>query len=329
MDYRMIFRPSQIFTCLLAGFALSSFSAFAGAQDVAAPGDSAISLVASADLPEAPRPQFWVAPPSSISDQETAPKEAGQSSSSSSSTEQSPSTPAPAGAQGKPVTQEKTQRELAEEQLKQQKKQRVLGVVPNFNTTYNSRAVSLTAKQKFDLAWHASTDPVQFGITGFVALLEQAEGSDYGYGGGIGGYAKRYGATYAGNFDGAMIGNALLPAVLHQDPRYFRLGYGTTKHRILYALATNVICKHDNTGKWEPNYSNVMGNLASGAISNAYIPDNERGLGGTFSGFAVVMAEGGVGSIFQEFWPDIARHFLHRDPTNGQDAINRKLHNDQ
>jgi hypothetical protein len=46
-----------------------------------------------------------------------------------------------------------------------------------------------------------------------------------------------------------MLGNALFPALLHQDPRYFRLGYGSKTHRLLYALATNVICRHDNTGK--------------------------------------------------------------------------------
>ena len=256
-----------------------------------------------AELPEAPEPQQS---PSSAPDQNTP---------TGSSTSATP-----------PSTQEQKSKEvLAEEQLQQQKKQRVLGIVPNFNTTYNAQAVSLTPKQKFRLMWSSATDPVQFGVTGFVALIGQAEGSDSGYGGGIGGYAKRYGSTYASNFDGALIGNAILPSILHQDPRYFRLGYGTKKHRILYALSTNVMCKHDNTGKWETNYSNIFGNIAAGGISNLYIPSNERGIGSTFSGAAIVMAEGGVGSLFQEFWPDISRHFLHRDPTNGQDAINNKL----
>jgi len=128
-------------------------------------------------------------------------------------------------------------------------------------------------------------------------------------------------ANYADTFIGNMIGNAVLPSLLHQDPRYFRLGYGPKTHRILYALATNVICKHDVTGKWEPNYSNVLGNLIGGGISNLYYPADERGVGNTLENALTVTLEGGVGSALQEFWPDISRKLFHRDPTHGQDAI--------
>jgi hypothetical protein len=117
-----------------------------------------------------------------------------------------------------------------------------------------------------------------------------------------------------------MIGNGFLPAVLHQDPRYFRLGHGTTRHRLLYAMATSFICKHDNTGKWEPNYSNVLGNIASGALSNLYYPSTDSGFGQTISNGMIVTGEGTVGALLQEFWPDISRKFLHKDPTHGLDA---------
>lgn len=131
---------------------------------------------------------------------------------------------------------------------------------------------------------------------------------------------KRSGAAYLDAFDGAMIGNGFLPALLHQDPRYFRLGPGTTTHRILYAMATTVICKHDNTGKWEPNYSNVSGNIISGAISNLYYPSGNSGIGQTISNGMIVTAKGTVAVVFQEFWPDISRKFLHKDPTHGLDG---------
>ena len=75
--------------------------------------------------------------------------------------------------------------------------------------------------------------------------------------------ASGLGAAYLDTFDSNMIGNGILPALLHQDPRYFRMGHGSVTHRLLYAIAAAVICKHDNTGKWEPNYSNVLGNIAS------------------------------------------------------------------
>jgi hypothetical protein len=270
----------------------------AGPEPVAASATPRVanSSANAAELPDAPQPQQTPA----------------DSASSAAQTSQDA-----AGDQGK------TQKQIADEQLKAQQKQRVLGIVPNFNTSYVYGAASLTAGQKFHLALRSQIDPVAFGTAGFVALISQAEGSHYGYGGGIGGYAKRYGQTYTDNFDGQMLGNALLPSILHQDPRYFRLGRGPTKRRILYALGTNVIARHDNTGKWEPNYSNVIGNLAAGGISNLYLPQDERGLSSTITGGLVVIAEGGLGSMFQEFWPDLSRHFLHKDPTGGQDAINK------
>jgi hypothetical protein len=98
------------------------------------------------------------------------------------------------------------------------------------------------------------------------------------------------------------------------------MGHGTFTHRLLYSLATNVICKHDNSGKWEPNYSNVSGNIISGAISNLYYPSGSSGVSQTFTNGFIVTAEGGVGSIFDEFWPDVSRKLFHRDPTRGLDA---------
>ncbi len=108
--------------------------------------------------------------------------------------------------------------------------------------------------------------------------------------------------------------------LLHQDPRYFRLGHGSVPHRLLYATSTAVICKHDNTGKWEPNYSNVLGNVASGALSNLYYPGSNSGVGLTISNGMIQTAEGAIGAIFQEFWPDISRKLFHKDPTHGIDA---------
>ncbi len=153
--------------------------------------------------------------------------------------------------------------------------------------------------------FYTEKDPATIGFSMFVALIGQAEGSHSAYGGGIGGYGKRFGQNYADTFDGAFWGNAVLPSLWHQDPRYFRLGKGSIRRRIFYALSTNVRAKHDGTGKWEPNYSNLIGNVISGGISNLYLPANERGVGSTFEGAATVTAEGGIGSMLEEFWPDV------------------------
>ena len=233
-----------------------------------------------------------------------------------SSQSSSSSTSQPAATQ----SSQKSQHDTAEEQMKEQEKQRVVGVLPSFNVSYRADAVSLSGAQKIRLAFRSAVDPVSFAAGFIVAGYHEAKDDNIGFGWGPEGYGKRAGAAYLDGFNGTMIGNGILPAVLHQDPRYFRLGHGTVKHRLLYALATNVICKHDNTHKWEPNYSNVAGNIISGAISNLYYPADGSGISQTFTNGMIVTAEGGFGSIFQEFWPDISRKFLHKDPTHGLDA---------
>jgi hypothetical protein len=273
-------------------------------------------MTASAALPEAPRPQLAT--------------DAGVAKDQQTQTDPQQTQPAPAqapAAQGSSSSQAgaqqpdtETQKQKAEQQIKEQEKQRTLGVLPAFNISYRADAVSLTAGQKMKLSFRSATDPVAFGIAFIVAGYHEALDDDTGFGWGIEGYGKRSGAAYLDAFDGAIIGNGILPAILHQDPRYFRLGHGSVKHRLLYALATNVICKHDNTHKWEPSYSNVGGNIISGAISNLYYPSSNSGIGQTFTNGLTVTAEGGLGSVFQEFWPDISRKFFHKDPTNGLDA---------
>ena len=228
-----------------------------------------------------------------------------------------PPSPPPAGAQ--PGAQEKDQHEKAEEQIKEQEQQRVLGLVPSFNVSYRSDAVSLTGLQKIRLAFRSSIDPVTFGLAFVVAGYHEAA-NDVHFGWGIKGYGQRAGAAYLDTFDGNMIGNGFLPALLHQDPRYFRMGHGSKTRRLSYAVAAAVICKHDNTGKWEPNYSNVLGNIASGAISNLYYPNTNTGVGLTITNGMIVTAEGAFGAIFQEFWPDVSRKLFHKDPTHGMDA---------
>ena len=180
----------------------------------------------------------------------------------------------------------------------------MLGVVPAFNTVFSGHAAPLTSGQKFGLYLHSSTDPFVFVITGVDAAYEQATDQFPEYRQGVKGYGKRYGAALADDLDGNLWGNAILPAVLRQDPRYFRMGHGTITHRVLYAAATTVICRGDN-GKWQPNYSNVAGNFIGGAFSNIYYPPAERGVALTLERGATVTAEGALGSLAVEFYPDV------------------------
>jgi Carboxypeptidase regulatory-like domain len=168
-----------------------------------------------------------------------------------------------------------SRQEIAEDQIKEEEKQRVLGVFPNFYVTYVRDAAPLTPRQKFDLAWKSTVDPVNFAVTGVIAGVQQAQNDFNGYGQGVQGYAKRYGASFGDSVAGTFIGGAILPSLLKQDPRYFYNGTGSVRSRVLYALANAVICKGDN-GSWQPNYSSILGDLAAGGISNLYYPAKDR-----------------------------------------------------
>ena len=193
-----------------------------------------------------------------------------------------------------------SQFEVAEEQIKEQEKQRPLGFIPNFYVSYVPNAAPLTSKQKFELAGKVIVDPVTFALTAASAGLQQADDELGGYGQGAQGYAKRYGAGYADTVTATLIGSAILPSLLKQDPRYFYKGTGSKRSRVLYALATSVICKGDN-GQWQANYSGILGSLAAGGISNLYYPTHDRGARLTFENTLIGIGTTAAANILQEF----------------------------
>jgi len=191
--------------------------------------------------------------------------------------------------------------EVAQQQIKAEEQQRALGFVPNFFVSYVQNAEPLSRKQKFELAWKSTIDPVNFILTGAIAGVEQAQDDFSGYGQGTEGYAKRYGATFANGAINTFLGSAVFPSLLKQDPRYFYKGTGSKRSRILYAMVNAVICKGDN-GRWQPNYSGIMGGLAAGGISNAYYPAKDRnGLGLTFENTLIGIGTTAATNILQEF----------------------------
>jgi hypothetical protein len=189
--------------------------------------------------------------------------------------------------------------EVATEQFKAEEKQRVFGIIPNFYVNYDQNAEPLTAKMKFQLALKVSADPVTAAGVLFVASARQAANSpDYGQGWGA--YGERVGAITADGFSDIMIGGAILPSLLHQDPRYFYQGTGTTGSRIRHAMLSPFVARYDN-GKWGPNYSSLGGDLASSGLANLYYPKSNRGAGLVFGNFAIGTAERIGASLAQEF----------------------------
>lgn len=190
--------------------------------------------------------------------------------------------------------------EIAEEQIHVQEHQRIGGILPNFYVSYVIDAAPLTTRQKFELAWKNSTDPGSIAADVITAGVEQAQNSYPAYRQGLKGYGKRLGAAYGNDAESTFIGAAILPTLFRQDPRYFWRGTGSVWSRTLYSVSTIAICKGDN-GRWQPNYSFVLGNLASGALSNVYYPAGDRGWGTTVKGGAISSLMGVSGRLMQEF----------------------------
>ena len=277
------------FLTFLALFASLTLTAPLAAQQLVAANSDSVTL------PDAPTPAY----------SSSLPDPAGQQ-----STSQQTTTPPTTDTQAAETPEQRKARAAAE--LKLEETQRMAGIIPNFNTVNNGKAQSITPRQKFQLFFKGAFDPYQFALAGIDAGIGQAENSNPGYYQGLKGFGRRYGANYGDNFDGNFWGNAVLPSLLHQDPRYFRLGHGSIVHRALYSISTSLRTRGDD-GKWQPAYSNLLGNLIGGSISNLYYPDGDRGLYPTLRRSLSVTYQGTLGGLLQEFYPDaIQKYKNHR-----------------
>ena len=203
-----------------------------------------------------------------------------------------------------------SQDQVAVAEIHEQETQRVFGVFQNYYTSYIWDAAPMPVRQKYKLAFRAVIDPPGFLIVAGTAGAEQYNGTYPGYGPGIAGYGKRYGAALADQTTARIIGSGILPSILHQDPRYFYQGSGSISSRTLHAVSFTFVARGDN-GKSQPNYSHLLGSLASAGIANLYHPASSRTVGVTFQTFGIDVAGNIVGNVFREF---LLRH-LERIPT--------------
>lgn len=198
------------------------------------------------------------------------------------------------------VTVTITEDQLATEQVHEQEQQRLLGVVPNFYTSYLWDAAPMRSKQKYQLIFRSAIDPFVFVTTGIRAGISQARNTDPGYGSGGAGFARRYGAAYGDAVTGRLVGSAILPSLFHQDPRYFFMGSGSIKGRAWYAVTRAVVTRGDS-GKNQPNYSAVLGSVAGAGLRNLYLdPDDRSGPDVLYNGL-IAVGFNGVGNLVREF----------------------------
>ena len=188
---------------------------------------------------------------------------------------------------------------IATEQIRAEEKQRLVGIIPNFYTSYIRDPAPLTARQKFSLATRGTFDPVALIGVGLAAGMEQATNAYAGYGQGAAGYSKRYAAKFVDGRSSDFLTHAVFPALLHQDPRYYQ-GSGSVKSRLLHAVSSAFLTRNDN-GRRAPNYSYLLGNMCSGALSNLYYPQANRGPNLVFTNAAIGLSGRIGGNIVREF----------------------------
>jgi hypothetical protein len=185
---------------------------------------------------------------------------------------------------------------------------RLFWALPNFLTVENAENVPpLTAGQKFKLVARGIYDPMEFVLVGFVAGLGQATASDPSYGQGAQGYAKRYGTAYGDNAIENFMAYAVFPSVLHQDPRYYELGQGGFRKRMIHAVSRVVITRSDS-GQTQFNYSEILGASSAAAISTyTYHPQSERSFGNVATVWVTQMGWDAATYMVKEFWPDLRK----------------------
>jgi hypothetical protein len=226
-----------------------------------------------------------------------------------SAAQQAPAPNPPASQQSQPADKsQKAQDPKTPDKNQGTSKDRLFYALPNFLTLENTGQVPpLTVGQKFKVVTRGSFDYIQIPWYGFLSGISQAEDSEPGYGQGAEGYGKRFGAYFAdGTIENYMTG-AILPSVLHQDPRFFQSGKGGFWRRTGYAVSRTFVTRTDSGGE-QFNYSEVVGSAMSAAISTySYHPRDDRNLPNTASVWGTQVGYDTITIVVKEFWPDIRR----------------------
>jgi len=203
------------------------------------------------------------------------------------------------------------QKEKEQSQAKQTK--RMFWVVPNFGAVNaDTQLPAMSTRQKFALAAHDSLiDYSSFTWAGVLAGQAWLLNSDPELGHGAAAYGRYYWRNFTDGVSGAFFTEAIVPAMTHEDPRYYTLGQGGFLRRTEYAVAHAFVGKTD-AGTTRFNWSEVGGNGLEAALSNAYYPPQERGFRQTVQNWGVQMESAVLNHIFQEFWPDIRKDVFRR-----------------
>jgi hypothetical protein len=190
----------------------------------------------------------------------------------------------------------------------QEESKRILGLVPNYRTSPSLvNYEPLTAREKFKLASEDAFDRGTIALAGIFAGEAQLTNANRSFGQGGAGFGRYFGASYGDFMIGDYMTEAVFPTLLHQDPRYFRRGTGSGLSRLGYAMGQS-FWTHSDSGGTQFNYSEIVGNSAAVAISNAYYANN-RTAGDAASKLGMQIGVDMAANVLKEFWPDLRRKF--------------------
>lgn len=189
---------------------------------------------------------------------------------------------------------------------------RIFGIIPNYRTTRNQTDyMPLSSREKFRIASRETFDPGTLILSGLFAGESQLTKSSPSFGQGPSGYARYYAASYGDFVIGNFMTEAVYPSVFHQDPRYFRRETGSTLSRLGYAVQ-QIFWTRSDAGRGQFNFSEILGNSTSVAISNAYYPDN-RTSAEAASRLGIQIGVDVAGNILKEFSPELNRLFSRKN----------------
>jgi hypothetical protein len=195
---------------------------------------------------------------------------------------------------------------MPEKRKDKEGKERIFGIFPAFNVSNQVNPAPLSAGQKFKLFARSTYDPVTIIAPAFKVPLLQAVEGDSGFGTGFGGFAKRYGVSLADGTSSRFFRQFLFPAMLKEDPRFFRRGEGSFGSRLGYSLSRLFVTRADS-GRNTFNWSRLLGSAASSSLSNAYYPDSQQGRTTTLFNFGLSYFSEAGANVVKEFSPDISR----------------------
>jgi hypothetical protein len=192
---------------------------------------------------------------------------------------------------------------------------RLFGIIPNYRADQFQEVYKpLTTREKYDIARKDSFDwPNYFLLAGYAFQSQIASGG-FSHNGGIRGFGEFYGRAFGDNVIGAYVTEAMMPSLLHEDPRYFRLGAGPFWHRLFYAASRIVVTRADD-GHHRLFVSELAGNAAVVAITTAYYPDS-RTAADAFERYSQQLGNDAISNVLTEFWPDVKRHIPFLKPAH-------------